>query len=139
MRFKLLTAEIAVPLGTKARRVAWLLLEVAVACGIVAGIYYWATEKPNSEFPLKWVGFFTGTIILFGYQIYWSGDERKSIKFWRWWSICLSLHLIVIGTLVRRMSTPPLIVFVILTMGEAALITPIFVKLSMYDPPQRPK
>jgi hypothetical protein len=119
-----------VPLGAKARRLLWLLFEVAVGAIVVAGCYYWATAKPNAEFPMKWMAFVICTAVLFGYQAYWARADRKTLNFWGWWLLFLALHVVLIGAFVQRVSNPPLVMFVILTLGEAALITPIFAKMT---------
>ena len=118
--------------NTKAKRMLWLCFEIGIGLLVVWSCLYLA-EHSRLQFPIKWLGFGVSTVVLFSYPIYWSRREWASRSFWLYWLSFLCLHLIVIGLLVDRAYRIPLILFVITTIIEAALINPALIRIQMRE------
>jgi hypothetical protein len=107
------------------RRVAEKAAESAVGLLVVGGVYYWATSRPNEDFPAKWVAFGFVTAVLFGYPIYWRWHDLRDRRFWFRWTGLLFIHSLLLGRLLTSVNRLPLVFFIPIALAEFVVIAPL--------------
>jgi multisubunit Na+/H+ antiporter MnhB subunit len=124
-----LTLNVEKVMRKRKRRLLDFALYAGIGIGVVTAVITAASHGSDMHRTMRWAGFGTVTLILFGILVSDYRAQRKNLRMWMVLGGCFFVHVVIGSLLISRIENIPPILFGVLYVAELPLLRAVVKRL----------